>query len=180
MHFFRTKKNTEEKIKEATYELLANYGYAKISMRDIARKAQTAVGQLTYYYGTKEHLIVSVISDMINDLISELEDYIKKQTDKIKAMNSFFDNALANDDETIHILLDFSAQSLWSDTFKSSINELLEKVKKLSFNCYKECGLDDESSNLAADSFITNILGKMMKSIFDTKAKIQKEIAYGE
>ena len=91
MRFFVSKKNTKEKIKEATFELLASKGYAQISMRDIAMKAQTAVGQLTYYYGTKEHLIGNVIDEMVSVFIEELKKNIEKSTDKLHTVTNFFE-----------------------------------------------------------------------------------------
>ena len=57
--------NTSEKILQTTFELLAERGYANISMRLIAKKAGVAVSQLTYYYRTKENLISSVIDAVI-------------------------------------------------------------------------------------------------------------------
>ena len=49
MRFIRYKKTTREKIKEATFDMLAEKGYKDLTMRDIAKKADAAVGQLTYY-----------------------------------------------------------------------------------------------------------------------------------
>ena len=57
------KKNPSEKIKEATINMLAQYTYDEISMRKIAKEANVALGQLTYYYRTKENLIVSVVEN---------------------------------------------------------------------------------------------------------------------
>lgn len=165
MDIFKSKRNTEEKIKEATFELLADKGYAQVSMRDIAKKAQTAVGQLTYYYGTKEHLIISVISEMTSGVIDELEKYIIKKKDKIKAINSFFDKVLEADEKVYRVLLDFSAQSIWSEAFKSSINTFLDKVYELLFKSYIENGYNELYAKKEANDFITTTLGKMMRGV---------------
>ena len=42
---FRKKKNTSDKIKEATLNILARDGYEDLSMRKIAKEADVALGQ---------------------------------------------------------------------------------------------------------------------------------------
>ena len=64
IHISFHKKNTSEKIKEATINLLSEHTYDEISMRKIAKEANVALGQLTYYYRTKENLIVSVVKEV--------------------------------------------------------------------------------------------------------------------
>ena len=54
------KKDPSEKIKEATLNLLAEKGYEAISMRKIAKEANVALGQLTYYYKTKDSFIIII------------------------------------------------------------------------------------------------------------------------
>ena len=53
----KIKVTAKEKLKKATFELLSEKGYASVSTRDIAKRADVAVGQLTYYYKTKDALI---------------------------------------------------------------------------------------------------------------------------
>ena len=125
MKFFKSKKNTEEKIKEATFEVLASNGFAGVSMREIAKKAQTAVGQLTYYYGTKENLIVSVIDEMINEFLNELENYMSAAEDKLSAIISFYEELFEKESKVFRILIDFVAQSLWNPAYKEKIKHVI-------------------------------------------------------
>lgn len=51
-------------------ELFGLYGYDKVSMRDIAEQAGISVGNLTYYYGRKEKIMLAVL-DQINEEVSQ-------------------------------------------------------------------------------------------------------------
>ena len=62
----------EDKIQQillCAKELFGRYGYDKVSMRDIADRVGISVGNLTYYYGRKERIILAVL-DQINEEIA--------------------------------------------------------------------------------------------------------------
>ena len=52
---------TKEDILITARELFNEYGYKNISMRDIAKKLNISVGNLTYYFKKKEDLIEEVV-----------------------------------------------------------------------------------------------------------------------
>ena len=82
MRFIRYKKTTREKIKEATFDMLAEKGYKDLTMRDIAKRAGAAVGQLTYYYRTKETLVYTVLDEILTGLAAELKAKVDKSENK--------------------------------------------------------------------------------------------------
>ena len=62
----------EDKIQQillCAKELFGRYGYDKVSMRDIADRGGISVGNLTYYYGRKERIMLAVL-DQINEEIA--------------------------------------------------------------------------------------------------------------
>ena len=62
----------EDKIQQillCAKELFGRYGYDKVSMRDIADRVGISVGNLTYYYGRKERIMLAVL-DQINEEIA--------------------------------------------------------------------------------------------------------------
>ena len=66
----------EDKIQQiliCAKELFGLYGYDKVSMRDIADRAGISVGNLTYYYGRKERIMLAVL-DQINEEVSRPAD----------------------------------------------------------------------------------------------------------
>lgn len=170
MRFFRARKNTEEKIKEATFELLSTKGYAHVSMRDIAKKAKTALGQLTYYYGTKEKLIISVFDEISDSFIDEMKKCIEKSSDKISGIVNFFEDIYKSEDKVYRVLVDFSAQSLWNEKLREKTKILFEKLSSTIENAYEECGIDKNEAEMKAKLYISNIYG----------AAVQKVIANGD
>lgn len=170
MRFFRARKNTEEKIKEATFELLSTKGYAHVSMRDIAKKAKTALGQLTYYYGTKEKLIISVFDEISDSFIDEMKKCIEKSSDKISGIVNFFEDIYKSEDKLYRVLVDFSAQSLWNEKLREKTKILFEKLSSTIENAYEECGIDKNEAEMKAKLYISNIYG----------AAVQKVIANGD
>ena len=61
----------EDKIQQillCAKELFGRYGYDKVSMRDIADRVGISVGNLTYYYGRKERIMLAVL-DQTNEEI---------------------------------------------------------------------------------------------------------------
>lgn len=174
MKFFKSKKNTEEKIKEATFEVLASNGFAGVSMREIAKKAQTAVGQLTYYYGTKENLIVSVIDEMINEFLNELENYMSVAEDKLSAIISFYEELFEKESKVFRILIDFVAQSLWNPAYKEKIKELFDKTIELIKEAYMQKGLDEEAAKKEAELLMAIISGKIMQNALESECETDK------
>lgn len=181
MQFLKTKKNTREKIKEATFELLATKGYAQISMRDIAKKAQTAVGQLTYYYGTKEYLIGSVVDEMISSFISELKSHTKDAEDKLNNVSDFFVELYENESGLFKILIDFTAQALWNNNFKEKINKFYEESISTIKDVFLENGCDENLAKSKANYFMATVYGTVIQKILcDKKENTDELINHGK
>lgn len=54
-------------ICEAATSLFNEKGYDKVSMREIATKAQTTIGNLTYHFQKKEDIVIRIVSDLHSD-----------------------------------------------------------------------------------------------------------------
>src|SRR6266700_587261 len=52
---------TAERILQAAYRRLANDGYARLNMRDIAAEAEVNHALIHYYFGTKDQLLIAVL-----------------------------------------------------------------------------------------------------------------------
>ena len=118
------KSHVKEKLKRATYELLAEKGYASVSTRDIVKRADTALGQLTYYYKTKDSLINEVLDEIIEELIAKLEDNVNNATDKKQAIKDSFLKFLEYNDNTQRIVIDFISQSFYNNNLSIKITNL--------------------------------------------------------
>ena len=65
----RKQESTKDNIRTSTFRLLAERGYANISMRDIAAEAGVALSQIAYYYHSKDTLISAVASEAVDRFV---------------------------------------------------------------------------------------------------------------
>lgn len=61
-----------DKILDATERLLARYGYAKMTVEDIAREAGIGKGTIYLHFPSKEEVVLSRIDRMVARLVAEL------------------------------------------------------------------------------------------------------------
>lgn len=71
----------KEKILEAAEELFAEKGYEGTSVRDIANRAGVNIAMISYYFGSKEKLLESLIRYRAG-YTSDLLDALKKNPDE--------------------------------------------------------------------------------------------------
>lgn len=165
------KQSTSERIKRATYELLATKGYSFVSMRDIAKKAGIVVGQLTYHYKTKENLIENVIDDYSAELYENLYEHMKSSKNKVCAAREYFEKMYQEENDSYKILLDFTAQSMWNEKIKIRINKLFEKLTNLIGQAYIEEGNTTETALAKAKNMISDIIGNNILRITSSDLK---------
>lgn len=53
-------KSTREAIMDAAEDLFSNFGFRSVSMREIAKAAETHVGSISYHFTTKEGLLLEI------------------------------------------------------------------------------------------------------------------------
>jgi len=81
----------KEKILEAAVDLFYEKGYAATSIRDISRVLKISIATLYYYFQDKENLLFTVVEDMGNQLLGELneaKDQANDPLDGLKQMMS--------------------------------------------------------------------------------------------
>jgi AcrR family transcriptional regulator len=61
-----------QRILDAAVELAAEGGYDSVQMREVAVRADVALGTLYRYFASKEHLLVSALADQVTDLRGRL------------------------------------------------------------------------------------------------------------
>lgn len=57
-------KNTKQKILDTAILLFNEKGYENVSLREIAREADTTIGNLTYHFKKKEDLVIAIVYDL--------------------------------------------------------------------------------------------------------------------
>lgn len=175
IHMSFHKKNTSEKIKEATINMLAEYTYDEISMRKIAKEANVALGQLTYYYRTKENLIVSVVKEVFELFYDEFEDTINKSKDKIKKIKEGVESILKEDSQIDRLLINILSQSQINKKLQKILSEFWKKIVLLITSCYvEELKLTEQEANLKSRFLIGAIVENIVENILDVKFDVNK------
>jgi AcrR family transcriptional regulator len=67
-------RNVEETVRQAALELFVERGFHGTSMRDIAGRAGTNVSHLYYYYPSKASVLRSMMTSIVQDLLTTLND----------------------------------------------------------------------------------------------------------
>ncbi|MEU6847015.1 TetR/AcrR family transcriptional regulator [Streptomyces sp. NPDC046716] len=70
--------DTRQRIQDVTLELIAEQGYEKTSLREIAERLGVTKAALYYHFKTKEDILVSLFSDLVTP-IDELIAWAKEQ-----------------------------------------------------------------------------------------------------
>ena len=85
----RSADESRKRILEAALTVFAEYGYARASMRTIARQAGTSVGGLYLYFKNKEELYLTFLQEGLNDLNGRTQDALRALDEPVGAINAF-------------------------------------------------------------------------------------------
>lgn len=84
-------KTIKEAIIEQSKKLFNEKGYYQVTMRDIAREANTTLGNLTYHFRRKEDLVLEIQKDAQGKLLRVLEERLKKREAHEYCLSEVFD-----------------------------------------------------------------------------------------
>ena len=73
-----------EAILEAAAEVLISQGYKKLTLRQIALRAGITVGNLTYYYSSKEALLKDLLDNILRTYLNEMDRIAEASGDSPK------------------------------------------------------------------------------------------------
>lgn len=171
------KKNPSEKIKEATLELLATNGYDDISMRKIAKEADVALGQLTYYYKSKDSLIISVVKETFEAFYNEFERKIINSENKLDDIVKDV-GIIVNEDTSIDsLLMTIISQSKFNKKLKQILSEFWERLIELVTNAYKSeiKNITDDEANLKARFFLGVCIENIVENMLDVNINFNQD-----
>lgn len=178
IHMNFHKKNTSEKIKEATLNLLAKDGYDSISMRKIAREAGVALGQLTYYYKTKDNLIVLVVKEVLEFFYAEVEEKLNKSKNRIEVILDGIESVLKEETKVEKLLITIISQSQVNKKLQKILKDFWNRIIDLITKCYLNDfeGITLEQANIKArlliGASIESVVEKMLGAEFSTNNNI--------
>ena len=96
-------------------------------MRDIAKKSGVAVSQITYYYQTKENLLVQVIKKANREYLSEVNRELEKidsPNEKMRFFLEWVEKLITKRTDFYRLLLDFYNLATWNKEIQKEFTEL--------------------------------------------------------
>lgn len=133
-------------------ELFNEYGYKNISMRDIAKKLNISVGNLTYYFKKKEDLIEEVVMYKHRKykgilLLKSLDD-----------LNNLFLDMLNTQNENIYYFKHFDELAEISSKIYEIQLATLNKIEKILKECFEELQRKNLVQKVKPKSQIDNLI----------------------
>jgi TetR/AcrR family transcriptional regulator len=77
--------DNKDRLLDAAIELFAEYGYDKVSIRQIAEKAQANSAMISYYFGSKQQLYQAALQNQIQSLAA----FSQEQFDSLEPCDIF-------------------------------------------------------------------------------------------
>jgi AcrR family transcriptional regulator len=155
-----------ERILSAAYELIVTRGYANVSIRDVADKAEVVLSQVNYYFRNKEGLFTEVFKTMIEKYLFEVETILKKgetKKEKLNLLIHYFKNLLINSPELLRIFYDFASMSIWSENFGRLADELFSRLSEIiRVNIVDSFNPVGNKSSLSSEGISRMLLGTIL------------------
>ena len=150
-----------QRIMDATIQCISTKGYANVSLRDIAEKADVVLSQLNYYYKNKEGLFVEVVKIQAQHYLCEIEECLKggqSEKERITSIIDYFQGMLKKTPELYKLLFDLTSMAMWSEALKELINNFFNGVAELIEKYIISSYLGNENSK----KYSSNTLAKML------------------
>ena len=141
--FERRKEQKKDSIRRAAIELFRNYGFEKVSVFDIARKAHVSHVTIYNHFGSKEELVRDVIKTAISGLVDVSRSVIESDRPFLEKLELIVLNkvetagqyrgelmrTLIRDNPSMQQFV----ESLWTQEIEWLIHELVDEGKKLGY-----------------------------------------------
>lgn len=119
-------------IIQAAVQVLAERGYAHTSMKQIAESAGIAPGLLTYYFPTKQELLMAVVGALEKQFIGTWRDALRTNDEPMQRISAAFDRSIeiwSAHPETFRIFYDLSTLALVDDAVQLRLQEMLRRIR---------------------------------------------------
>ena len=161
--------NQSSMILQSARDCLTKKGYAHVSLRSIANEAGVALSQLHYYYGSKKELYRAVVMDLVKEYI---EDFSKELETSSKSplvtFVKYVQDMVKEKPDIFKLLFDLSSMALWSNEFKTLLNNLMVEISELIIKCIPTSNITERYSKETVAKALTGaILGIALQYTLD-------------
>ncbi len=118
----------------AALQTLAELGYARTSLRDIAQNSDFSHGVLHYYFSDKFELITYCVRQYKAECVTRYDSIVATagSADELKRGFGAAMAATLREDATLHRLwYDLRNQSLFDETFRSDVQEIDQSLERM-------------------------------------------------
>jgi AcrR family transcriptional regulator len=147
----KTSKSVEKKRELALHAIssLAELGFARINLRDVAQRSGVSLGVIHYYFDSKSELLIYCVGLYKEDFIIGLKDLIAqaRQVDKLGSrVADYLSNTIDQHAHIHRLWYDVRAQAQFDTAFQPAVEEvehalidvfraLLAKLQELNIDC---------------------------------------------
>lgn len=179
--FERRRQEKKQAITEAALELFNQYGFDKVSVSEIAKKAHVSKVSIYNFFESKDNLRREIIKDILNEnldkmmeliatkkhFVDKIHEYLKLRI-KFKYSFQFFFDAIESDP----VLKDYFND--YTDKNKQLITSFIEEGKK---EGYFDSKISNKAILIYIDMFHSYFLNnKTIRNDFENNPALTKEI----
>jgi len=152
----------KRQIKKATLDIIYNEGLKNLSTRNLAQHIHLSEGAIFRHFHSKNEIILSIMEDVKNDLLVELQHIANKKTLPEKRLEEFtcYHIKYLKNNKGVTILLFTEAAYQNNDLLKKQLNEFFRLIKQY-FGKIIHDGIAQKMWNcaLSVDSLATLYMG---------------------
>ena len=155
---------SKEDIMEATFRALSEYGYADLSIQNIADESEKAKSAIYYHFDDREDLLLSFMDFLQENLEGIHADL---ESEGMEKLDELIDIALGIEDDErwmVHrALLDLRAQAPRNESFAEKFREIDSAIIKNVEEVMKDIGA--EEPEIAAEMFVSTVDGAVSRKV---------------
>ena len=121
-------------LSEATLQTLANLGYARTSLREIAQNSAYSHGVLHYYFSDKLDLILCSVRHYKARCVQRYDEVVEKADTYDGLLKGFLDalGKTLRDEAALHRLwYDLRAQAMFEEAFRADVGQIDKSLEKM-------------------------------------------------
>lgn len=165
-----------EEMVDAFYKVVAEKGFGKATIREVARRAGCSYGVLNYHFANKEELVLSFLDHVMETFSAELRDGISRcdtATEKFEFMFSYFCDLTRFSFDFSRVWLECWALGNSNPEISARLNGCYSDVKKMMAEIVSEGIRTGEFRNvdpaIAANLILAACEGLTMLWVVDTR-----------
>lgn len=173
-------KRTE--LAQATLHTLAELGYARTSLREIAQNSEYSHGVLHYYFTDKLDLITHAVRQYEAICVSRYDEVVVGAADAEQLLADFSDTyfgTLVSDARIHRLWYDLRNQALFDETFRGDVLEIEERREEMIWRVVSRyCELRDTAPTVDRASAYVLLDGIFQRALLHQFAGNDDQIAY--